>query len=152
MRRSPHWLQEMNPKCKDFGVVYVCFVWPFQPSRACVCLDRKTGRGLLQTHPNLLHTVAQISRPATKQDNIHDSRFPINHSNYSTNHLIWYECVLCLTGSHRTICLWFQGELPVDRSIFNPPMYKTLLALWDLLLDTCRSMTNISTDTVCRRS
>lgn len=44
---------------------------------------------------------------------------------------------MSLTGSQRTICLWFQGELPVDRSIFNPPMYKTLLALWDLLLDTC---------------
>lgn len=51
----------------------------------------------------------------------------------------------CLTGSQRTICLWFQGELPVDRSIFNPPMYKTLLALWDWLLDTCR---NIITNTV----
>lgn len=50
---------------------------------------------------------------------------------------VFFIC-LCLTGSQRTICLWFQGELPVDSSIFNPPMYKTLLALWDLQLDTCR--------------
>lgn len=44
----------------------------------------------------------------------------------------------CLTESQRTICLWFQDEVPVDRSIFSPVMYKTLLALWVFLLDTCR--------------
>lgn len=52
---------------------------------------------------------------------------------------------MCRTGSQRTICRWFQGELPVDRSIFKPPMYKTLLALWDLLLDTCRNISSIIT-------
>lgn len=67
------------------------------------------------------------------------------HSVYSTNQSLILMLSVCLTGSQRTICLWFQGELPVDRSIFNPLMYKTLLALWDLLLDTCRNITNIIT-------
>lgn len=55
-----------------------------------------------------------------------------------------------LTGSQRTICLWFQGELPVDTSIFSPVTYRTLLALWDFLLDTCRSAAHM-TNTYTRR-
>lgn len=47
-----------------------------------------------------------------------------------------YDAKRFLTGSQRTICLWFQAELPVDRSIFNPSMYSTLFALWELLQDT----------------
>lgn len=68
LRRNPNQLQEMSPKCKDFwvDVVCVCVVWPFQPSRACVCPGRRTERGLPQTRPGLLRTEAQISRPATK--------------------------------------------------------------------------------------
>lgn len=43
-----------------------------------------------------------------------------------------------------TICRWFQGELPVDRSILQLFTYRTLLARWDLERDTCNDIPNVS--------
>lgn len=48
------------------------------------------------------------------------------------------------TGSHRTTCRRFQGELPVDRSIWESLTYRTLLARWELERDTCGSGSSVS--------
>lgn len=48
------------------------------------------------------------------------------------------------TGSQRTTWRWFQGEVPVDRSIFRSLRYRTLVARWPLERDTCRK-TGVST-------